>query len=455
LSEEEYEAIIELRDVTPADKSQVRYWKVAPGRNASYWSACRDGGFIAIGWEELGDLSQLTREEYEERRDKLCKSLGWNPLGVDQAWKFRQIGIGDRIIANNGTAVVLGIGTVTGPYFFAANQPYPHRLPVRWDDLRERSVDEYGWRKTLIEISPAKFSQITGTPVIVIKPERLPVARLKNPEYSLVQCSNDTGFDLETLKSWLGGLERKGQAIFYGPPGTGKTFIAEKLARHLIGGSDGIQELVQFHPAYSYEDFMQGIRPQTAEDGSLAYPMSPGRFMEFCVEASQRESPCVLIVDEINRANLPRVLGELMYLLEYRDREIPLAGGGLFRIPKNVRLLGTMNTADRSIVLFDNALRRRFTFISLTPQYEILRKFQHAKGFDAERLIQQLKVINTLIGDPYYEVGITFFLRDRLKDELPDIWRMEIEPYLEELFFDQRQKFEQFRWDAVRPEILP
>jgi 5-methylcytosine-specific restriction protein B len=177
--------------------------------------------------------------------------------------------------------------------------------------------------------------------------------------------------------------------------------------------------------------------------------------MEFCVEASQREGPCVLIVDEINRADLSRVFGELMYLLEYRDREIPLAGGGLFRIPKNVRLIGTMNTADRSIALVDHALRRRFTFVPLMPQYEILRKFHQAKGFDATRLIQQLKVINNSIGDPYYEVGITFFLREHLAAELPDIWRMEIEPYLEELFSDQHPKLEQFRWDALRSEIFP
>ena len=103
--------------------------------------------------------------------------------------------------------------------------------------------------------------------------------------------------------------------IFYGPPGTGKTFMAEKLAAHLIGGGDGFSELVQFHPAYAYEDFMQGLRPQRTASGGLHYPLVPGRFLEFCKRAATCEGPCVLIIDEINRANLARVFGELMLSL--------------------------------------------------------------------------------------------------------------------------------------------
>jgi MoxR-like ATPase len=277
----------------------------------------------------------------------------------------------------------------------------------------------------------------------------------QNEEYLINDLANDTGFDVETLKRWKRGLERKGQAILYGPPGTGKTFIAERLAKHIVSGTDGVQELVQFHPAYSYEDFMQGIRPETADSGVLSYTMAPGRFMEFCARADSRKGPCVLIIDEINRANLSRVFGELMYLLEYRNEEIPLAGGGMFHIPRNVRLIGTMNTADRSIALVDHALRRRFAFIPLHPEYDILLQYQKALGFDATKLIQQLKLLNKVIADPHYEVGITFFLRDNLASNLGEIWQMEIEPYLEEFFFDQPQKFEQFRWETVRPLVMP
>ncbi len=110
-------------------------------------------------------------------------------------------------------------------------------------------------------------------------------------------------------------IERKGQVILYGPPGTGKTYLAEHLARHLIGGGDGFRELVQFHPAYSYEDFIQGIRPQARPEGGLDFRLVPGRFLEFCDAARDRTGRCVLIIDEINRADLARVFGELMYLL--------------------------------------------------------------------------------------------------------------------------------------------
>ncbi|HMR66562.1 MAG TPA: AAA family ATPase, partial [Anaerolineae bacterium] len=276
------------------------------------------------------------------------------------------------------------------------------------------------------------------------------------PAYPLAQLSADTGYDEATLTRWLRALARKGQIILYGPPGTGKTFVAEKLAAHLVGGGDGLVELVQFHPAYAYEDFMQGLRPQARPDGGLDYPLLPGRFLEFCRQAVTRQSTCVLIIDEINRADLARVLGELMYLLEYRDREIPLAGGGRFRIPENVRLIGTMNTADRSIALVDHALRRRFAFIALNPNFDLLRRYhqQHDTGFEVEGLVKVLQQLNQRIADPHYELGVTFFLRPNLADEIGDIWQMEVEPYLEEYFFDRPDTVTELRWARVRPDIL-
>ena len=270
------------------------------------------------------------------------------------------------------------------------------------------------------------------------------------PPYSLEHCAAETYLDAPTLSRWLRAIERKKRAVLYGPPGTGKTFLAEKLAQHLVGGGDGFWELVQFHPAYAYEDFIQGIRPQTNEDGSLSYPLVPGRFLDFCARAEGRSGTCVLILDEVNRANLARVFGELMYLLEYRDREIPLAGGGTLRIPNNVRILGTMNTADRSIALVDHALRRRFAFIALRPNYDALRRYHAHTGFDVEPLIEVLQRLNAQIADPHYEIGITFFLHEDLAEHLEDIWKMEIEPYLEEYFFDQREKAEAFSWERIQ-----
>ena len=280
-----------------------------------------------------------------------------------------------------------------------------------------------------------------------------PVPQL--PPYPLSILSSDTGLDESALARWIRAIERKGQAILYGPPGTGKTFVAEKLARHLIADDDGFMDLVQFHPAYAYEDFVQGLRPQGRPGGGLDYPLVPGRFLDFCRQAQTRQGRCVLIIDEINRANLARVFGELMYLLEYRDREIPLAAGGLLRIPANVRLIGTMNTADRSIALVDHALRRRFAFIALWPNYEVLRRYHQHTGFPVEKLIDTLIHLNREIADVHYAVGITFFLREDLATQVEDIWRMEIEPYLEEYFFDQPDKVAAFRWEVIQSKILP
>jgi 5-methylcytosine-specific restriction protein B len=146
-----------------------------------------------------------------------------------------------------------------------------------------------------------------------------------------------------------------------------------------------------------------------------------------------------------------------MYLLEYRDREIPLAGGGALKIPANLRLIGTMNTADRSIALVDHALRRRFAFLALYPNYDLLRRYHQRAhtDFPVEGLIRVIQRLNRKIGDPHYQVGLTYFLRPDLTGQLEDIWRMEILPYLEEYFFDRPGEVEAFRWEQIAGEIWP
>jgi len=434
------------------------FWKIAPGADARNWERCRNGGYIALGWDELGDVSKLTKKEFQEKNTRLAKeSSDWGKNGGLPVWKFKDIKEGDKIVANRGTREVVGIGTVTGEYYFVENEDHGHRLQVDWEDTRRRQVNENGWRKTLVELNAQKFEEICNSESIPPGNGPEPPISLPpvvQPEYSLQECSEKVGFELSVLEGWVRGIERKRQAIFYGPPGTGKTYVAMELAKHLIGGGDGFSEIVQFHPSYAYEDFVIGIRPQAGADGQLQYPSVPGRFLEFCRKAQSRKDKCVLIIDEINRANLSRVFGELMYLLEYRESEVSLAGGRVFKIPENVYLIGTMNTADRSIALVDHALRRRFAFLALYPNYEILRRFQEGKEFPLEKLIDVLRRLNAEIGDRHYEVGITFFLQENLREKIADIWRMEIEPYLEEFFFDRSDKVEQFRWEAVQEKIL-
>jgi len=280
-----------------------------------------------------------------------------------------------------------------------------------------------------------------------------PPPKVYNKTIPLEHVSNKTGINITELQRWIQAIDRKNQAIIYGPPGTGKTYIANHIAKYLIGGGDGFYELVQFHPTYSYEDFIQGLRPKVNMNGQLEYAMIPGRFIDFCEKAEECIGTCVLIIDEINRANLSRVFGELMYLLEYRDQKVPIASGGELRIPENIKIIGTMNTADRSIALVDHALRRRFAFLSLKPNYQVLKSFHDNTGFNVQGLVDTLKKLNIQIADPHYEVGITFFLLEDLFDQIEDVWQMEIEPYLEEYFFDQPEKVEEFRWYKISDKV--
>ena len=276
----------------------------------------------------------------------------------------------------------------------------------------------------------------------------------ENPAYTVETFAQETHMEPSAIQKWVRAIKRKKQLMFYGPPGTGKTYVAQRLGKHLIGGSDGFCEVLQFHPSYAYEDFIQGLRPKAMKGGGLEYAMVPGRFKDFCERARGFKGPCVLIIDEINRANLSRVFGELMYLLEYREDSVPLAGGERFQIPANAYIVGTMNTADRSIALVDHALRRRFAFLGLYPDFGVLRGFHEKTGFNPDGLVGVLERLNGAISDRHYAVGISFFLDPEIGSKVADVWEMEIEPYIEELFFDQMDKAANFRWEKVRDDIL-
>jgi len=272
-------------------------------------------------------------------------------------------------------------------------------------------------------------------------------------------------------------LQRKGQVILYGPPGTGKTYVARRIAEYLTEGDDSRRELIQFHPSYSYEDFMEGIKPesrQCADDRwEVSYPVRAGSFMRFCERARDDEDgdrKYVFIIDEINRGQIAKVFGELMYLLEYRDDDIQLAytkseaddSRQRFSIPANVLIMGTMNTADRSIALVDFALRRRFTFIPFFPDDRadgghvqgMLRRWLIREGKDQQAWVaEMLDALNRRLEPDVgrdFLIGHSYFMLEDLSEEtVRETWRFQIEPLLREYFVGQQSRLDGYRLDEL------
>jgi len=247
--------------------------------------------------------------------------------------------------------------------------------------------------------------------------------------------------DLEWVNELIDVLNVKSQVILYGPPGTGKTFLAQEIAEALAGTQQ--VTLVQFHPSYAYEDFFEGYRPTGGTDGGVSLQLVPGPFRKVVDLARANPSePYFLIIDEINRANLAKVFGELYFLLEYRDRSIDLLyssgdSGPAFSLPANVYIIGTMNTADRSIALVDAAMRRRFGFMSLHPEDEnldlVLRAWLAERGLPEERA-DLLVELNKRIADKDFKVGPSYLMSPWAADDagLERIWKTSILPLLEE-----------------------
>ena len=259
-------------------------------------------------------------------------------------------------------------------------------------------------------------------------------------------------------------LDDKGQAILYGPPGTGKTYLARGLAMALAPDPER-RMLVQFHPSTSYEDFFEGYRPETGADGALSYRLTPGPLALLAERAAadpgQRH---VMVIDEINRANLPKVLGELLFLFEYRNESVRTLyrPDRPFRLPPNLWFIGTMNTADRSIALIDAALRRRFQFVPFFPDRGpargLLERWLRANG-EPEWVGVLVDIVNDdltdALGGSHLLLGASHFMKNDLdRDKLRQIWEYNIEPFIEDQFFGNPAQIDRFRFDAVLARYL-
>jgi 5-methylcytosine-specific restriction protein B len=369
---------------------------------------------------------------------------------------LHRIAADDLVLTTAEGEVYLG-RVAGGPFWAAEDDPLPARLrrPVEWlngeapvafADLPEPLPGRLGATGDLVDItdSLAVLESLLDVPAVedeldvveVVKP-----SELRFPEVT-PELADELFLDTEWLQRLARLLWRRKQVILYGPPGTGKTFIAQRLARFLTDA--GNVRLVQFHPSYAYEDFFEGYRPVT-RDGQVVFEIKAGPLRRLAEDAAEEPAtPHVLIIDEINRANLAKVFGELYFLLEYRDQSVQLLysdeGSEDFPLPANLFLIGTMNTADRSIALVDAAMRRRFAFVSLHPDdphvRDVLRgwlaKHRPGDGDTAPRLLEEL---NRRISNSDFRVGPSYLMRPWIYEEddgLEQVWDSDLLPLLAE-----------------------
>jgi 5-methylcytosine-specific restriction protein B len=227
------------------------------------------------------------------------------------------------------------------------------------------------------------------------------------------------------------------------------------LARYLTDDRSLAHELVQFHPSYGYEEFVEGLRP-VVEHGGVQFKRVDGVIKKMAEEIAQSGERRVLVIDEMNRANLPRVFGELMYLLEYRDEPIDLMYSSDFSLPPSLMIIGTMNTADRSIRSIDVALRRRFDVFECPPEASILEWYFRTHVNEIPDLIEGFERLNADLAeqlDRHHLVGHSFFMEDPLNAQaLRRIWDRQIFPLLEEYFFDQPDLVSGFSLEKYWPQ---
>ena len=275
----------------------------------------------------------------------------------------------------------------------------------------------------------------------------------------LAQLAAEVNVEPSFLEEIEALLEEKRQVIFQGPPGTGKTFIARKLARHLAGSEERVR-LVQFHPSYAYEDFVQGFRP--ARNGQPGFELRDGPLVQAAARAGQEpQAKHFLVIDEINRGNLAKVFGELYFLLEYRDSKIDLQySDARFALPDNLYIIGTMNTADRSIALVDLALRRRFYFVEFHPDKPpvqgLLRRWLKKNAApEMEWVADIVDHANGLLSDDRHAaIGPSYFMKPGglSAADVARIWEHSVLPYVEERLFGNAERLEAFRLDIVRKQ---
>jgi 5-methylcytosine-specific restriction protein B len=446
-----------------------RIWLCAPGRGGCAWDDCREHGYICLGWNELGDLSEYSsKDEMYEKLGKARTEGGPGPKNSSLAcWQFsHELAVGDIVIAKAGLHKLLGVGVVDGDYLRDEERAdYKNIVPCRWVSYDEKTYNDQLPVKTLTEIT--EYPEVVHA--ILAELYGLDPDTLKRPddagdedddqsgeEYSKTNFLSEVFMSEDEYERIRRLLLAKKNIIFQGAPGVGKTYAARRFAASIAGSMDsGRVKLVQFHQNYSYEDFIGGFKP---DGGGFAY--RTGVFYDFCRQAKEdSDGRYFFIIDEINRGNLSKIFGELLMLIEpdKRNEDVRLAyTGEPFFVPDNVYIIGMMNTADRSLAMIDYALRRRFSFVTLRPQLKN-PKFEAllAKNSDPgiKRLAECVCRLNEVIRNDVglgegFEIGHSYFCGRNLN--AADIVEFELKPLLKEYWYDDMEKVEEWSLNLDR-----
>ncbi len=434
-----------------ADKDvRPRYWLYAPGEGAEMWDKFREQGVMGLGWHELGNLSDFkSKGEMKAAMEAKIDPDKNHASSAHATWQFvHDMRPDDIVFVKKGVQLLVGRGVVTSEYNYdrSVDEHYPNLRNVRWTHKGE-------WKLSDSTVQKKSFAQKTLTDITSADYVGQLNALFNDDEaYSSKNFLDEVYIKEDDYYTLVELLDRKKNIILQGAPGVGKTFTAKRLAYSMMDVKDQNRVMmVQFHQSYTYEDFVEGFRPA---GGNAGFEIKKGPFYRFCTEAKgHSENKYFFIIDEINRGNLSKIFGELFMLIENDKRGTPLQlmySDEKFSVPKNVYIIGTMNTADRSLAMLDYALRRRFAFFEMTPGFEtdgFKKEKDRLSSEKFNRLIDCVKELNKEIAkdDSLGEgfcVGHSYFcnLKEASEKTLANIVKYEIVPLLNEYWYDEPGK---------------